>query len=63
MRQKELVVLRSLSSRCLVVAVWLSLAVPRVCLQFVFVIFPDHTHLLFKMNMARKCRNIGQAKH
>ena len=23
------------------------LAVPRVCLQFVIVVFPDHTHLLF----------------
>ena len=25
----------------------LFLAVPRGCLQFVIVIFPDHTHLLF----------------
>ena len=24
----------------------LFLAVPRVCLQFVIVVFPDHTHLL-----------------
>ena len=24
--------------------VWLLLAVPRVCLLFVIVIFPDHTH-------------------
>ena len=23
------------------------LLVPRVCLQFVIVVFPDHTHLLF----------------
>ena len=26
---------------------WLFMAVPRVCLQFVAVVFPDHTHLLF----------------
>ena len=26
---------------------WLLLTVPRVCLQFVIVVFPDHTHLLF----------------
>ena len=26
---------------------WLFLAVPRGCLQFVIVVFPDHTHLLF----------------
>ena len=25
----------------------LFLAVPRGCLQFVIVVFPDHTHLLF----------------
>ena len=28
----------------------LFLAVPRGCLQFVIVVFPDHTHLLF-LNM------------
>ena len=26
---------------------WLFLAVPRGCLRFVIVLFPDHTHLLF----------------
>ena len=26
---------------------WLFLAVPRGCLRFVIVVFPDHTHLLF----------------
>ena len=26
---------------------WLFLAVPQGCLQFVIVVFPDHTHLLF----------------
>ena len=29
------------------IVVWLFLAVPWVSLQFVIVVFPDHTHLLF----------------
>ena len=37
----------SLPSWCLVIVGWLCLAVPWVCLQFVIVVFPDHTHLLF----------------
>ena len=45
--KRELVTLLSLSSWCLVIVVWLFLAEPRVCLQFVIVVFPDHTHLLF----------------
>ena len=28
----------------------LFLAVPRGCLQFVIVVFPDHTHLLFLLD-------------
>ena len=44
MEKKELVALLSLSSWRLVIVVWLFLAVPRVCLQFVIVVFPDHTH-------------------
>ena len=36
-----------LSSWCLVMVERLFLAVPRCCLQFVIVVFPDHTHLLF----------------
>ena len=47
MLKRGLVALLSLSSWCLVVVVWLFLAVPRVCLRFVGVVFPDHTHLLF----------------
>ena len=39
--------LLSLPSWCLVIVVWLCLAVPWVCLQFVIVVFPYHTHLLF----------------
>ena len=45
MGKKELVALLRLSSWCLVI-VWLFLVVPWVCLQFVIVVFPDHTHLL-----------------
>ena len=47
MGERELVALLSLSSWCLAVVVWLSLAVPWVCLLFVIVVFPDNTHLLF----------------
>ena len=31
---------------------WLFLAVPWVCLQFVIVVFPDHTHLLFCIDVS-----------
>ena len=47
MGKRKLVALLSLSSWCLVNVVWLYLAVPWACLQFVIVVFPDHTHLLF----------------
>ena len=47
MGKRELVALLSLSSWCLVIVVRLFLAVPWVCLQFVIVAFPDHTHLLY----------------
>ena len=40
----ELVALLNLSSWCLVMVERLFLAVPRGCLQFVIVVFPDHTH-------------------
>ena len=40
----ELVALLSLSSWCLLIVVWLFLTVPRVCMQFVIVAFPDYTH-------------------
>ena len=45
--KRELIALLSLSSWCLVMVVWLFLTVPWVCLQFVIVVFPDHTHILF----------------
>ena len=47
MAKRELAALLSLSSCCLVIGVCLFLAVPWICLQFVIVVFPDHTHLLF----------------
>ena len=47
MGKRKLVALLSLSPWCLVIVVWLFLAVTCVCLQFVIVVFPDHTHLLF----------------
>ena len=47
MGKRELADLLSLSSWCLVIVAWLFLAVPWVSLQFVIVVSPDHTHLLF----------------
>ena len=47
MGNRELVALFSLSSWCIVIVMWLFLAVPWVCLQFVIVVFPDYAHLLF----------------
>ena len=47
MGKKELVALLYLSSWCLVMVERLFLAMPRGCQQFVIVVFPDHTHLLF----------------
>ena len=47
MGKRELIALLNLSSWCLVMVEWLLLTVPWGCLQFVIVVFPDHTHLLF----------------
>ena len=46
MGKRELFALLSLSSWYLEIVVWLFFAVPWLCLQFVIVVFPDHTHLL-----------------
>ena len=46
-RERELVALLGLPSWSLVMVVWHFLAVSWVCLQFVILFFPDHTHLLF----------------
>ena len=47
MGKRELIALLNLPSWCLVMVERLFLVVPRGCLQFVIVVFPDHTHLLF----------------
>ena len=47
MGKRELIALLNLSSWCLVMVERLFLTVPLGCLQFVIVVFPDHTHLLF----------------
>ena len=46
--KRELVALLSLSSWCLVSRLFLE--VPWVCLQFVIVVFPDHTHYIYGMS-------------
>ena len=47
MVKRELIARLSLSSWCLMMVEQLFFAVPRDCLRFVIVVFPDHTHLLF----------------
>ena len=47
MGKRGLIALLKLSSWCLVMVEHLFLAVPLGCQQFVIVVFPDHTHLLF----------------
>ena len=54
MGKRELIALLNLSSWCLVMVERLFLTVPRGCLQFVIVVFPDHTHLLFL-----RCFSVG----
>ena len=47
MGKREWIALLNLSSLCLLMVERLFLAVPQGCLQFVIVVFPDGTHLLF----------------
>ena len=42
----------------LVIVVWQFLAVRGVCLQFVLVVFPDHTHLLFTVSNPPRVKHI-----
>ena len=59
MGEKELVALLCLSSWCLVIIVWPFLTMPRVCLQFVIVLFPDHTHVkFFTLYKVGKCHKV-----
>ena len=57
MGKREFVFLPSLSSQCLESVLWLFLAVSWVCLQFVFVVLPNHTHILFLNEMSVPTRN------
>ena len=50
MGKRELIALLNLFSLCLVMVERLFLAEPRGCLQFVIVVFPDHTHLIFLLH-------------
>ena len=54
MGKRELIALLNLSSWCLVMVERLFLAVPQGCLQFMIVVFPDHTHLLFFTSLSFK---------
>ena len=62
MGKRELIALLNLSSWCLLMVERLFLAVPRGCLRFVIVVFPDHTHLLFLIHFniieARVCKTV-----
>ena len=62
MGKRELVALLNLSSWCLVMVEWLILAVPWGYLQFVIVVFPDHTHLLFFAEMVIRLPSTKIAK-
>ena len=61
MGKRELIALLNLSSWCLVVVELLFLAVPRGCLQFVIVVFPDHTHLLFLIAVRQEVKRIDNS--
>ena len=51
MGKRELIALLNLSSWCLVMVERLFLAMPGGCLQFMIGVFPDHTHLLFFIDL------------
>ena len=60
--KRELVALLNLSFWCLVMVERLFLPVPLGCLQFVIVVFPDHTHLLF-LYLIRSHKVNGTGQH
>ena len=53
--KRELVALLNLSSWCLVMVERLCLTVPRGCLRFVIVVFPDHTHYFSSCHVTVTC--------
>ena len=63
MGKRELIALLNLSSWCLVMVERLFLAVPLGCLQFVIVVFPDHTHLLFLTPSATELCDVIHGRH
>ena len=63
MGKRELVSLLNLSSWCLVMVERLFLAVPRGCLRFVIVVFPDHTHLLILEELCEGHQNLIKSSH
>ena len=63
MGKRELVALLCLSFWFLMIVVWLVLTMPWVCMQFVIVVFPDHTHLLLLSKLyLEKDFHIGNLK-
>ena len=60
--ERELAALLSLSSWCLVIAVWLFLSVPWVCLQFVIVIL-TYSLLLFCGVIHANSDGFGESAH
>ena len=58
MGKRELVALLYLSSWCLVMVERLFLAVPWVCLLFVIVVIPDHTHYFLRQWLCCYCFNV-----
>ena len=65
MGKRELIALLNLSTWCLLMVERLFLAVPRGCLQFVIVVFPDHTHYFctkFQSPKSSSCLEIFDRK-
>ena len=60
MGKRELIALLNLSCWCLVMDERLFLAMPRGCLQFVIVVFPDHT--IFEVILLFSCSTILSLK-
>ena len=60
MGKRELIALLNLSSWCLVMVKRFFLGVPRGCLQFVIVVFPDHTYLLVGEPEIQKLEKSGR---
>ena len=62
MGKRELIALLNLSSWCLVMVERLFLTVPRGCLQFVIVVFPDHTHYSCFLDSVLDCSPLRNSK-